>query len=72
MFSCTEVRNLFLGKRVGLILYTNILKMDFFAFNPNKRQTGKQLSDFRASLVYKVITRTARATKRNPVLKGQI
>jgi hypothetical protein len=29
------------------------------------------ISEFEASLVYKVSTRTARATQRNPVLKNQ-
>jgi hypothetical protein len=30
---------------------------------------GRQISEFEASLVYKVSSRTARATQRNPVLK---
>jgi hypothetical protein len=30
---------------------------------------GRQISEFEASLVYKVISRTARATQRNPVSK---
>jgi hypothetical protein len=30
---------------------------------------GRQISDFKASLVYKVSSRTAMATQRNPVLK---
>jgi hypothetical protein len=30
---------------------------------------GRQISEFEASLVYRVISRTARATHRNPVLK---
>ena len=30
---------------------------------------GKQISEFEASLVYKVSSRTARAIQRNPVLK---
>jgi hypothetical protein len=30
---------------------------------------GRQISEFEASLVYKVSSRTARATWRNPVLK---
>jgi hypothetical protein len=30
---------------------------------------GRQISEFKASLVYKVSSRTARATQRNPVLK---
>jgi hypothetical protein len=32
---------------------------------------GRQISEFEASLVYKVISRTARAIQRNPVLKNQ-
>jgi hypothetical protein len=32
---------------------------------------GKWISEFEASLVYKVSSRTARATQRNPVLKKQ-
>jgi hypothetical protein len=30
---------------------------------------GRQISEFKASLGYRVISRTARATQRNPVLK---
>jgi hypothetical protein len=30
---------------------------------------GRQISEFKASLVYRVSSRTARATQRNPVLK---
>jgi hypothetical protein len=32
---------------------------------------GRWISEFEASLVYKVSTRTARATQRNPVLKNK-
>jgi hypothetical protein len=32
---------------------------------------GRQISEFEASLVYKVSSRTARAIQRNPVLKNQ-
>jgi hypothetical protein len=32
---------------------------------------GRQISEFKASLVYRVSSRTARATQRNPVLKKQ-
>jgi hypothetical protein len=32
---------------------------------------GRRISEFEASLVYKVSFRTARATERNPVLKNQ-
>jgi hypothetical protein len=32
---------------------------------------GRQISEFQASLVYKVSSRTARATQRNPVSKNQ-
>jgi hypothetical protein len=36
-----------------------------------QRQAGRQISEFEASLVYKVSSRTARAIQRNPVLKNQ-
>ena len=41
------------------------------AFNPSTREleAGRRISEFEASLVYKVSSRTARATQRNPVLK---
>jgi hypothetical protein len=32
---------------------------------------GRQISEFKASLVYKVSSRTARAIQRNPVSKNQ-
>jgi hypothetical protein len=32
---------------------------------------GRQISEFKASLVYRVSYRTARATQRNPVSKNQ-
>jgi hypothetical protein len=32
---------------------------------------GRQISEFKASLVYKVSSRTARAIQRNPVSKKQ-
>jgi hypothetical protein len=32
---------------------------------------GRQISEFKASPVYRVSSRTARATQRNPVLKNQ-
>jgi hypothetical protein len=32
---------------------------------------GRRISEFEASLVYKVSSRTARATQRNPVSKSQ-
>jgi hypothetical protein len=32
---------------------------------------GRRISEFRASLVYRVSSRTARATQRNPILKNQ-
>jgi hypothetical protein len=36
------------------------------AFNPSR---GRWISEFEASLVYKVSSRTARATQRNPISK---
>jgi hypothetical protein len=38
-------------------------------FIPHLGGRGRQISEFKAFLVYRVISRTARATKRNPVLK---
>jgi hypothetical protein len=35
------------------------------------RGRGRRISEFEASLVYKVSSRTARATQRNPVSKKQ-
>jgi hypothetical protein len=35
------------------------------------RGRGRRISEFEASLVYKVSSRTARATQRNPVSKSQ-
>jgi hypothetical protein len=32
---------------------------------------GRQISEFEASLVYRVSSRTARATQKNPVLKNK-
>jgi hypothetical protein len=40
------------------------------AFNPNTRE-AEAASEFEASLVYKVSSRIARATQRNPVSKKQ-
>jgi hypothetical protein len=37
------------------------------AFNPSTREAERWISEFEASLVYKVSSRTARATQRNPV-----
>jgi hypothetical protein len=34
-------------------------------------QPGRRISEFEASLVYRVSSRTARATQRNPVSKNQ-
>jgi hypothetical protein len=34
------------------------------------RGRGRRISEFKASLVYKVSSRTAKATQRNPVLKN--
>ena len=39
------------------------------AFNPQHLGgTGRQISEFEASLVYRVSSRTARAIQRNPIL----
>jgi hypothetical protein len=34
--------------------------------------SGRQITEFEASLVYRVNSRTARATQRNPVSKNQL
>jgi hypothetical protein len=39
------------------------------AFNPS---TGRRISEFEASLVYRVSSKTAKATQRNPVSKKKI
>jgi hypothetical protein len=42
------------------------------AFNPSTQHSGgrgRRISEFEASLVYKVSSRTARAIQRNPVFK---
>jgi hypothetical protein len=42
------------------------------AFNPSTQGgRDRRISEFEASLVYKVSARTARATQRNPVSKNQ-
>jgi hypothetical protein len=43
-----------------------VLGVVVHAFNPSR---GRRISEFEASLVYRVSSRTARATQRNPVLK---
>jgi hypothetical protein len=42
-------------------------------FNPSTHSggIGRQISEFEASLVYRVSSRTARAIQRNPVSKKQ-
>ena len=44
-------------------------------FNPStweaERHRGRRISEFEASLVYKLSSRTARAIQRNPVSKNQ-
>jgi hypothetical protein len=41
------------------------------AFNPSRGDRGRRISEFKASLVYKVSSRTARAIQRNLVSKNQ-
>jgi hypothetical protein len=38
-----------------------------YSCNPGKGEAKAVISEFKASLVYRVSSRTARATKRNPV-----
>jgi hypothetical protein len=40
-----------------------------FNLSTQKAERGRQISEFEASLVYRVSSRTARATQRNPVPK---
>lgn len=40
-----------------------------YAFNPSTWETGRLVSEFENSLVYKVSPKIARATQRSPVLK---
>jgi hypothetical protein len=40
-------------------------------FNPSTWEADRRISEFEASLVYKVSSRTARAIQRNPVSKNQ-
>jgi hypothetical protein len=41
------------------------------AFNPSPQEAVRRISEFEASLVYSVGSRTARATQRNPISKKQ-
>jgi hypothetical protein len=41
-------------------------------FNASTRETGRRISEFEASFVYRVSSRTARATQGNPVLKKKV
>jgi hypothetical protein len=50
-----------------LIKQTTTQAVVVHAFNPRVR--GRQISEFKISLVYRVSSRTARATQRNPVSK---
>ena len=55
-----------------MLINTTVLLpgMVVHAFNPSTQEgRSRQISEFEASLVYKVNFRTARATQRNPVSK---
>jgi hypothetical protein len=41
------------------------------ALSQHSRGRGRQISEFKVSLVYKVSSRTARAIQRNPVSKNK-
>ena len=41
------------------------------AFNPSIQEAELELCEFKASLVYRVSSRTVRVTQRNPVLKNK-
>jgi hypothetical protein len=47
--------------------------MHFYVFRKSQHLggRGRQISEFEASLVYRVSSRTARTTQRNPVWKNQ-
>ena len=50
----------------------NLNKHSVLAFNPSTPGgRGRRISEFEASLVYRVSSRTARTIQRNPVLKNQ-
>jgi hypothetical protein len=42
-----------------------------FSFNNWEAKRSRSISEFEASLVYKVSSRTARATERNPLFKNK-
>jgi hypothetical protein len=46
-------------------------ELKHFSQSQHSGGRGRQISEFKASLVYKVSSRTARATQRNPVSKNQ-
>jgi hypothetical protein len=47
-------------------------KPDVVALIPALGSRGRRISEFEASLVYRVSSRTARDTQRNPVLKNGV
>jgi hypothetical protein len=54
--------------------YVRIISQAVVAHTFNSKHLGgkdRQTSEFEASLVYRVSSRTARATQRNPVSKNQ-
>jgi hypothetical protein len=53
----------------GFYYYTTVVQLEIRAGHSGGR--GRWVSEFEASLVYKVSSRTARAIQRNPVLKNQ-
>jgi hypothetical protein len=66
------------GKRLYPLDYVLGLKMYFLAglggarlWSQHSGGRGRRISEFEASLVYRVSSRTARATQRNPVLKNK-
>jgi hypothetical protein len=65
--SCPEKRRL-----CGALREENHCKVSrLLLCEPQTLALGRQISKFEASLFYKVSSRTARATQRNPVSKNQ-
>jgi hypothetical protein len=65
-----EIRIVTKNTEVNVVIKRSILMVH--TFNPKHLGgRGRQISEFQASLVYRVNSRTARATQRNPVSKNK-
>jgi hypothetical protein len=60
-------------EKLGKTKFTSRPGVVAHAFNPStwEAERGRRISEFKAILVYKVSSRTARATQRNPVSKNK-